>query len=175
MNLPVFRYHPDPLATGSIVPSSATCSCCGETRGFIYTSNIYCAADLQDEICPWCIADGRAAQKYKATFSDEYALTSAGIDTAIILEVTTRTPGFDTWQSEVWLSHCNDACAFLGDATKEDVLAIARAQTSVVGGEDIDGPLMREISQHYHPKSSPAFYKFQCLHCGAFLYAMDFD
>ena len=37
MDLPVFRYHPDPIASGSIVASDAQRACCSARRGFIYT------------------------------------------------------------------------------------------------------------------------------------------
>lgn len=30
MNLPVFKYHPDSIATGSIERSDAECECCGQ-------------------------------------------------------------------------------------------------------------------------------------------------
>ncbi|MCU9953286.1 CbrC family protein [Burkholderia pyrrocinia] len=34
MSLPAFRYHPDPLATGSVIRSDARCMCCGDARGY---------------------------------------------------------------------------------------------------------------------------------------------
>jgi uncharacterized protein CbrC (UPF0167 family) len=149
MNLPVFKYHPDPISTGSVTQSDANCRCCGEIRGYIYTSSIYCSEDLENEICPWCIADGSAAKKFNATFCDDYPLNNAGIDASIIQEVTTKTPGYDTWQQDVWLTHCNDACAFLGDASKDDVLSIAIEGLQVVGGEEIDEKMMKVIAQNY--------------------------
>jgi len=175
INLPSFRYHPDPLFTGSIIQSNTKCSACGQSQGYIYTSTVYSSHNLEDEICPWCIADGSAAQKFKATFCDDLLLIEAGIDAAIIQEVTTWTPGYDSWQQDVWLTHCNDACAFLGDASKEDVLSLANNGSQVAGVEWIDQETMRGIAQNYRPKGSPAFYKFKRLHCGQILYGMDFD
>ncbi|WP_175969004.1 CbrC family protein [Burkholderia sp. BCC0322] len=35
MSLPAFRYHPDPLATGSVICSDARCACCGDGATFI--------------------------------------------------------------------------------------------------------------------------------------------
>ena len=29
MELPAFKYHPDPVATGSVLRSEAECCCCG--------------------------------------------------------------------------------------------------------------------------------------------------
>jgi hypothetical protein len=37
MGLPVFRYHRDPIASGSIEASGAQCLCCNKRRGFIST------------------------------------------------------------------------------------------------------------------------------------------
>jgi uncharacterized protein CbrC (UPF0167 family) len=175
MNLPVFKYHPDPVATGSIIVSGVQCRCCGESRGYVYTSNVYCTEELDGEICPWCIADGSAAKKFKATFVADMPLRQYGMDEEIILEVTTRTPGYETWQQEVWLTHCQDACAFLGEASREEILAIANEGLQVTGGEWIDGEMMKSIAKNYRPKGSPAFYKFRCLHCNQILYGMDFD
>lgn len=175
MNLPNFKYHPDPVSSGSIIQSDAKCLCCGKVRGYIYTSNIYCVEELENEICPWCIADGSAARKFNATFCDDYPLQKAGMHASIIQEVTTKTPGYDSWQQEVWLTHCNDACAFLGDASKADVLSIASDGLQVEGGEWIDANTMSVIAQNYQPKLSPAFYKFKCLHCDKIMYAVDFD
>jgi uncharacterized protein len=175
MNLPTFKYHPDPVATGSVIVSDVKCRCCGESRGYIYVSNIYCIEELNGVICPWCIADGTAAKEFEATFVDDQPLRQAGIDDRIILEVTTRTPGYDSWQQEVWLTHCNDACAFLGDASRDDVLSIANDKLQVIGSEGMDEKTLKTIAQNYRPKGSPAFYKFRCLHCNQVLYAMDYD
>jgi uncharacterized protein CbrC (UPF0167 family) len=175
MVLPVFKYHPDPLNTGSVIKSDKVCRCCGQNRGYIYISSVYSIEVLHNEICPWCIADGSVAKQFDATFVDGHPLHEAGIDEAIILEVTTKTPGYDTWQQGVWLSHCNDACAFLGDAPKDDVVKIANEHIQVNGGEGIKTEMMKEIAQGYQPKGSPAFYKFKCLHCNEILYAMDYD
>jgi uncharacterized protein CbrC (UPF0167 family) len=175
MDLPVFKYHPNPLITGSIIESNAVCQRCGQSKGYIYTSSVYGVEELHNKICPWCIADGSAANKFDATFVDSYPLYQAGIAEEIILEVTTKTPGYDTWQQEVWLSHCNDACAFLGDALKTDVLRIANEHFQVFGGEGLDAETMKGIAQGYQPEGSPAFYKFECLHCHEILYATDFD
>jgi uncharacterized protein len=174
MDIPFFKYHPDPIATGSVVPSIAQCACCGNSRGYLYTSSIYCTDDIEG-ICPWCIADGSAAEKFHATFVDDTLLLQAGLDATIVLEVTTRTPGYDSWQGEVWLSHCEDACAFLGDASKEEVTAIVREGIQITGAEGFEDEAMKAIAQSYRPKGSPAVYKFQCLHCQKTLYAMDYD
>jgi hypothetical protein len=37
MSLPTFRYHPDPIATGSIIASDETCLCCEQERGYKFS------------------------------------------------------------------------------------------------------------------------------------------
>ena len=58
--LPTFRYHPDPIGTGSLEGSDRKCVCCGRARGYIYVEPVFSEQDLHDQICPWCIASGAA-------------------------------------------------------------------------------------------------------------------
>jgi hypothetical protein len=46
--LPPFRYHPDPLATGAVKPSPIRCVCCGQQRGFVYVGPVYGEAELHE-------------------------------------------------------------------------------------------------------------------------------
>ncbi|MFF8934615.1 CbrC family protein [Streptomyces paradoxus] len=39
--VPFFRYHPDPLASGSIRAAADTCACCKRNTGWIYTAAFY--------------------------------------------------------------------------------------------------------------------------------------
>ena len=78
MVLPTFRYHPDPLSTGSIEESENTCGCCGESRGYIYTGPVYTAEELHAPICPWCIASGAAHARFNAEFVDAAAVGDHG-------------------------------------------------------------------------------------------------
>jgi uncharacterized protein CbrC (UPF0167 family) len=72
MELPNFKYHPDPIATGSLKPSDAECLCCGQKRGFIYAGPVYSIANLRSCLCPWCIASGAAHEKFEAEFTSSY-------------------------------------------------------------------------------------------------------
>ena len=176
MSVPVFKYHPDPVKTGAVVPTEEPCRCCGRSRGFAYKNDPYgLHSNLAGMLCPWCIWDGSAHEKFDVTFADDHALERAGLDRAVIEEVTERTPGFETWQGEEWLSHCGDACAFLGDATKSDLSRFAEEKALVVGADDWDEHGIRKLLAYYEPGGSPAFYRFACCHCGQILYAVDCD
>ncbi|WP_208533113.1 CbrC family protein, partial [Pseudomonas aeruginosa] len=86
--LPHFRYHPEPLASSSIEASATTCQCCGKARGYVYTGSPYSRHELPPgSLCPWCIADGSAAARYEASFSDDYPLLDAGVAADIVTEV----------------------------------------------------------------------------------------
>jgi uncharacterized protein len=112
--LPVFRYHPDPIRTGSIAPSGKECCCCGQSRGYIYTLAPYTEEDIEEEsICPWCIADGSAHKKLGAEFIDSQGIPDE-VPEKVVEELVERTPGYASWQGEEWRACCDDAAAFLG-------------------------------------------------------------
>jgi uncharacterized protein CbrC (UPF0167 family) len=111
--LPEFPYHPDPLATGSVVVSDAVCACCGRERGYVYTGPVYAAGE-PGRPCPWCIADGSAAHRFEAHFSADVADDEIG--SQVLVAIAERTPGFTAWQDAQWLAHCGDGAAFLGRA-----------------------------------------------------------
>jgi uncharacterized protein CbrC (UPF0167 family) len=172
MILPLFKYHPDPVSTGSIIKSDAVCECCGQSRGFIYTGPIY-AEDEIDCICPWCIADGRAHQELEASFADECGIGGGGawcdVTSEIIEEVAYRTPGFSGWQPEQWWTHCDDAAQFLGRAGKEELLALG--PDAVLAIQDStglpDGAEWDSFFSALDKDGSPTAYIFRCWTCGA--------
>jgi uncharacterized protein CbrC (UPF0167 family) len=120
MTLPTFRYHPDPLASGSVVVSDKKCRCCGKARGYIYTGPVYAEGELEDMICPWCIADGSANKKFDATFFDAEAVDDEVPDAAMD-EICERTPGYIAWQQGHWPACCGDAVQFIGPAGNAEV------------------------------------------------------
>ena len=172
--LPFFRYHPDPLKTGAVKATPETCICCGESRGFMYTASVYSAADLHDKLCPWCISDGSAANKFGASFADDGPLIQKGVPRIVVDEVTRRTPGYVSWQQESWLAHCGDACEFHGAASLSDI-ANATEQTKREWQREYEltGEDWNEIAAHYPPGGDPAFYKFVCRHCKTTLLGWD--
>ena len=63
--LPAFRYHPDPLVSGSVVESAGEVQMLQAGTEFIYTGPVYAEKDLDEALCPWCIANGVAAENLK--------------------------------------------------------------------------------------------------------------
>lgn len=159
--LPAFKYHPEPLTTGAIKASGLTCVACDRSRGYIYVGPVYAVEELIEELCPWCIADGSAARKFDAGFTDVGVGVPAGVAPSVTDEVEHRTPGFEGWQQEHWLYHCGDAAAFLGRVgynelqQTPDVLSMLLAQHEDVELLDTDG--------------DATAYLFRCLACGTHL------
>jgi len=118
--LPRFEYFPDPVGNGCIVARKADCICCGLPRNHMYVGPIY-SVDEIEEICPWCIADGLAAEKLSADFNDALNIPE-GIPEDVVLTVCCRTPGYRSWQDNQWLFSATDALIFLGEVSGKQVL-----------------------------------------------------
>lgn len=173
MLLPVFKYHPDPVASGSVVQSDEACECCGETRGWMYSGPVYAEDDYEESICLWCIADGSAHERLGAGFTDEGGVGGGGqwdpVPPSVIAEIAYRTPGFSGWQQEQWWTHCGDAAQFLGRAGRVELEdfgpdAIKAIQDST--GLD-DGPEWARFFSALQKDGSPTAYIFRCSRCGA--------
>lgn len=169
MELPGFPYHPDPLASGSVEKSEAVCRCCGKARGFVYTGPAYCEEELDDALCPWCVADGSAHKKFDATFADENGFAD-GMPAKAAKEIAQRTPGFNSWQSEQWLVCCGDACAFIEPAGHKEIVARhpmleGTLMTYIVQELGISGGAAQQFYHSLSRDKWPTAYIFQCRHC----------
>jgi len=171
-DLPDFPYHPDPIATGSVERSATECLACSKARGFIYTGPVYAVDEFVEVICPWCIADGTAATKLDAEFTDVGWGVPDGVPAKIRETIATRTPGFGGWQQEHWLYHCDDGAAFLGRAGSEelephpDAVEMLRREGEESGWDD--NHIAGYIGALDKDGDTTA-YLFRCRHCGTHL------
>ena len=175
MVLPHFEYHPDPVATGSIVQSDTQCVCCGGANGFIYVGSVYAEEDLAESICPWCIAENAAHEKFDAEFVCIEGVSDYGswerVSPEVVEEVAFRTPGFNGWQQERWWTHCGDAASFLCpvgwrelESYGPEAITVFREEVGLGRyGMDTETYLKALNRQH-----GPTGYLFQCRHCGKF-------
>ncbi len=188
--LPVFKYHPRPLETGVFSEGkTVTCACCEQSTEVYYTNPFFSQQEI-DYLCPWCIADGAAAAKFRGSFQDESSLE--GIEgefddegeftgfknpwpQANVIELTERTPGYCGWQQEYWLAHCNDFCAFEGYvgwadiADKLENFADLRADCHAIGIE------YDKLPETLRDGGDCQGYLFRCLHCGKLRLWADFS
>ena len=173
MKLPEFKYHPDPIATGSVVASDSDCARCGLSRGYIYRGPVYSTEELDDALCPWCIADGSAHATYDASFTDEGGVGDYGswdaVPDAVVDEVAHRTPGFSGWQQERWWTHCGDAAAFIGRAGRDELNAHGPQAIRAIQESTglADGREWERFFAALDKDGSPTAYLFRCTHCGA--------
>jgi uncharacterized protein CbrC (UPF0167 family) len=181
MSLPSFKYHPDPIATGSIKQSDTACECCGQQRGYIYVGPVFSVEELSECICPWCIADGSAHEKFDAEFTDAAGVGGYSeppiVPETVIEEVAFRTPGFSGWQQEHWLACCGDAAAFVGRAGRAELEHQWADAVPSIQKECgmVDGPDWQGYFRALHKDGSPTAYVFRCLHCGRQLGYSDCD
>lgn len=156
--LPEFLYHPDPVATGSIRSNHVlACPCCGLKTGWIYECEPYGRGSQPANLCPWCIADGRAATKYGAQFVSDIM---GDVPDEVVDAVMHRTPGFVSWQGEQWLTHCGDAAQFLGGVGWDQLKDMPDAIASLLD-EGIDEDALPLITS----EGDFSGYLFQCRHC----------
>lgn len=170
MQFPQFKYHPDPLRTGSIVRSADECEVCGKPRGFLYEGGIYTEEEIE-KVCPWCIADGSAHEKFDIEFVDMSAVGGDDWDevaSEIAEEVAFRTPGFSSWQGERWFTHCGDAAEFLGTMGKKELQQAGEEAVEAIRLESgYDEGEWQDYFNSMHANRGPATaYLFKCRHCG---------
>jgi uncharacterized protein CbrC (UPF0167 family) len=169
--LPTFKYHPDPVATGSVIASNNVCKCCGQARGYIYAGPVYAMESYDEAICPWCIADGSAHDKLGVAFTDEAGIGVEWEDVRdeIREEVAFRTPGFNGWQQEMWWTHCEDAGEFLGRAGRKELEAAGPdAVAAIQASTGLEGKEWTDFLNALSVDGAPTAYLFRCRVCGAF-------
>lgn len=169
--LPVFKYHPDPIRSGSVTESDQKCKACGKARGYIYTGPAYSEEELEDALCPWCIADGSAHEKFDAEFVDCEAFPD-DVPQPAMEEIMFRTPGYSAWQTEQWFTCCAEPMAFLEPAGIKDIRARyyeleGSLMMYIVHEMGISGGAARQMLESLERDAGPTAYVFQCLKCGA--------
>ena len=183
MELPKFKYHPDPVKTGSIKKSDAVCESCNKQTGYVYTGSTYSKSNVEN-LCPWCIANGNAHNKFNVEFIS-FLIAVDAIDeddedcTAskeAYDEVSYRTPGFSTFQEEEWQCHCDDLCEFHGLATVRDFRKISDKETKrLLRVTYLDEKELEELKKGDEDTENDTFFKFICRHCGEIRFMMDLD
>ena len=178
MSFPSFRFHPDPVASGSVIASDKKCRCCGRARDWIYIGPVYAEKALNEALCPWCISDGSAHGKYGATFVDTEAFTpNATAET--VDEITQRTPGFASFQQEIWPECCGEPGVFITPAGIAEIREKYRSMegelmTHIVHELKISGGAAHRFLESVHRDQSPSAYVFQCRKCERHFGYLDF-
>lgn len=175
--LPVFLYHPDPVATGSVTRAPLECLCCGRRRPLTYTGPVFAEEELDGELCPWCVADGTAAATYDAQFTDAMWRVPDDVSAEATDVVLRRTPGFHGRQQERWLHHCGDAAQFHGRIGAQELRTLPDARAALAAELAPYGWSAAELDafiESLTPDGSATAYLFRCRHCRTHLAYADF-
>ena len=171
-DLPFFKYHPDPLETGSFEEGAEKiCPCCGNKSKVYYSSFPYCSEDVE-YICPTCISNGEAARKFDAEFVQN-AEWHGENDEEKDDELFHRTPGYMSWQGEYWLSCCDDYCAYMGTVGTRELKAMDIADEVIE--EYVQRGAFEDIGEYLVKDGPMCGYLFKCLHCGKYHLWVDAD
>lgn len=171
MELPKFKYSPNAYTLDLFEEEEGTCSVCNENRELKYSSSFY-SIEEPEYICPWCIADGKASEKFDGEFNDYCGIEGVSPDPndaestipkELLLEITNKTPSYNSWQQEVWLTHCNEPCAFTGYA---DAATIEPIIDELIEDIEDNGYDPEEIKDNLSKDGSLVGYLFQCINCG---------
>lgn len=157
MCLPTFKYHPNAYQLDIFSQKDGICSVCHKIRSIKYDLPLY-SQEEPEYICPWCIADGSAAKKYHGQFNDDNSIDE--LPPEKLDELILKTPSYSSWQQEVWLTHCNEPCAFIGYVGFAEIIPYFDEIKN-----DIDYPeelLRTSLSKD----GSLTGYLFECVQCG---------
>jgi len=173
-NLPVFKYHPDPIKTGAFQTDEiVTCKCCDKETSVYYTGPFY-AVDEIEYLCPECIKNGKASDKFDGSFQDESSCDEVS-DNEKLNELCTRTPGYSGWQQEHWPAHCDDFCAFIGYVGWNEIEQLGIA-TEIEEDISANGEYpISMVKEHLSVSGRLQGYLFCCLNCSKHRLHIDCD
>ena len=172
MELPKFKYSPNAYELDIFENVEGVCSVCNENRQVKYTSSFY-SVEEPEYICPWCIADGQASEKYEGEFNDYEGIeNSENIEKELLLQASERTPSYTSWQQEVWLTHCNEPCAFIGYADTKTIEPLMEELNDDIENNGYDPDF---IKSSLTKDGSLVGYLFQCVKCSQHRLHVDCD
>ncbi|MBW7981742.1 PF03691 family colicin E2 tolerance protein CbrC [Enterobacillus tribolii] len=189
--LPCFKYHPYPLQTGAFKQDKTVlCDCCALHTDIYYASTFVSAGNITNLcFCPWCIADGVAAEKFDICFHE-----SSDIEGQIVMYdsagefigvnniyppemvdlLTKRTPGYFGWQQAYWLAHCGEFCAFIDYVGWDDISQQLDAFADLAADCAHFGVKVEHLPK-YLSNGDCQGYLFRCLKCGTLRLWADFS
>jgi uncharacterized protein CbrC (UPF0167 family) len=172
-DFPFFKYHPDPIGSGVLVGRESVCPCCGQIRGFAYEGPSFSRADV-DNLCPWCVASGEAAEKFELEFvydDDLEPVKTFGKKD----ELQHRTPGYFFATIYEWPVHCDDYCAVLRQVQWPEIAPFsAELAFDLARLQKMHDMSAEQIIDQLHGTALWA-YLFRCLHCGKHRLSADYE
>lgn len=172
--LPDFDYHKNVIETGVIRKETIKCDCCNQESEYVYDGPMYGAADFE-QICPWCISEGRAHNEFGVFFNSDFE--GEEIPQDIKKKLFSIIPSYTSWQDPIWFTHCNDACIFLGYVGYKEIksLGIEDDLSSEFERHSSEMSMtLDEFKQHLVNDGHIQGYLFKCKHCDTYKLHVDF-
>ena len=182
---PQFKFCPNPLRTQSVVESSVPCECCGKTGKYSYIAGILREIEEQEvkNLCLECISSGEAAKKFGGVFTEYSSIANRKSDKTITEEIMYRTPSFNSWQDQEWLSHCKTPCAYIGQVYIGDLIKMGiykqvrteLAKTFYYKQMPMTIAEIDDLLINMTEDSSLEGHLFRCVLCGRYKLHIDID
>jgi hypothetical protein len=136
--------------------------------GYVYTGPCYVEDDFDAMLCPWCIADGRAFQRFGVTFAE--IAPGPGFDLHTAEEIEERTPGITTWNPIQWPACCDMPMAYMepvgtAELQARHVKLAAALPAQLATAQGIDAAAAAALCQQLQRDGSPTLHVFRCLRC----------
>ena len=174
MQIPKFKYNPNPIETECLEKSDKICEVCNKKQGYIATSIMSSVDDIYD-VCPWCIADGSATKKHDGEFV-VHIENAESLSTEVLQELSYRTVAYPAYQELTWLTHCNDGCEFLGHAREQDFKYISEEEIQRLLDENtFTKENIESLRTSNKMLELPYLLKFKCIHCNELKFLVDYD
>jgi uncharacterized protein CbrC (UPF0167 family) len=157
------------------VPTDKPCPSCGQQRELAYIGPFYSTEEVHG-LCPMCVADGSAAEKWDMTFVDPSGPEPLD-DEEKLDELLRRTPGYFSAQGDPWPVHCDDYCAVVARVSWADIADRTEELEADLDRLEAHLGLSREELIAELSRESPPLWAelFRCLTCGTHRLTADFE
>ncbi|MEI0485427.1 CbrC family protein [Brachyspira intermedia] len=175
--IPKFKYVDDNIVKNFFEKkdNKVLCKCCEKETDLVYYTIPHCEDNIKP-LCPECIANGKAAEKFNCDFIDEPFDSDNIIENRDekIEELTKRTPEYSAWQQPYYPNHCDDFCKFISYVGYKE-LKERNLLDKIIISFDNDEDSVREYIEDLEIEGNFQGYLFECLKCGQLILHTDCD
>ncbi|MEI0603230.1 CbrC family protein [Brachyspira alvinipulli] len=176
-DIPKFKYVDDKIVKKLFIKKrkKVLCKCCEKETNLVYCSIPYCEDDIEP-LCPECISNGKAAEKFDCDFIDVPSDSDNIIENRDekIEELTKRTPEYSAWQQPYYPNHCDDFCKFISHVGYKELKERNLLDKIIISSYN-DENFVREHIEDLEAEGNFQGYLFGCLKCGQLIVHTDFD
>ena len=166
MDRVTFSYHPNIYDLDPSVfyenSEGLLCQVCGQKPSH-YLERMYTVEKISC-LCPSCVASGAAARKFKGDFIQEAEWEKVS-DSERVKHFFETTPGYVSWQGEMWLACCDDFCNFIDYVGMEKLQKMPEKKTILADYAKRQEYSRDTVEEYLSRSGDMTGYLFQCRHC----------